>query len=147
MLPLSETQMESPKTVVIVDDSLDLTRTYQQVLELEGYRVFLAGSGPEALELLDRIPPPDLLLVDCLMPGMSGVQFLRELETRNQTVFKSTPIVGLSGLFRESRMLEEMKTLVCRLAEKPDNIDEVLKLVQETIRPFARHSTKEVQEL
>ena len=134
MLPLSQTSTVSPKTIVIVDDSLDLTRTYQQVLELEGYHVFRAGNGPEALELLSRIPAPDLLLVDCLMPGMSGVDFLRELEKNNQAVFKSTPIVGLSGLYRESPILKEMGTMVCRLAEKPNDIDEVLKLVRETVR-------------
>lgn len=134
MLPLSQTPTVGPKTIVIVDDSLDLIRTYQQVLELEGYRVFLAGGGLEALELLGRIPPPDLLLVDCLMPGMSGIDFLHELKTRNEAVFKSTPIVGLTGLFSESSILKEMRPLVRRLVEKPDTIDEIVKLVNETVR-------------
>ena len=122
MLPVNQISNISPKTIVIVDDSLELTRVYQQVLELEGYRVFLAGSGPDALELLTGIPPPDLLLVDYAMPGMNGAEFLKELETRNPSIFKITPIVGLSGLYRESPMLKEMRSMVCRLVEKPDGI-------------------------
>ena len=134
MLPLNPTSELILKTIVIVDDGAELAQLYKQVLELEGYQVFLAGSGEEALELLSRIPPPDLLLVDCLMPGMSGVEFLRALEARHQAVFEKTPIVGLSGLYRECSILQEMKPLVCRLAEKPSDVDEVINLVRETIR-------------
>ena len=68
------------------------------------------------------------------MPGMTGVEFLRALEKHNQDVLKNTPVVGLSGLANESPMLEDMKPLVRRLAEKPEGLNDVFKLARETIR-------------
>ena len=134
MLPLSQGTAMKQKTIVIVDDSIELTQGYQQALEFEGYQVFLSASGRDALELLDRIPPPDLLLVDCLMPEMSGTEFLIELRNRKQELMKGTPIVALTGLFRESAQLDEMRRMISRLAEKPNTIDQLVKLVKETIR-------------
>ncbi len=134
MLSLTESLKSEPKTIVIVDDTLDLTCAYQQILELKGYRVFLAASGPEALELLSRIPSPNLLLVDFLMPIMNGVDFLKELKKQNPEIFEITPIVGFSGLFSGSPLLIEMELMVCRVVEKPSGIEEVLRLVNETIR-------------
>jgi len=134
VLPVKETTGAGGKTIVLVDDSVEMNRCYQQLLEMEGYQVFTADSGPEALELLKRIPSPDLMLVDCLMPGMSGIDFLNELKTVNPNFFQTTPIVGLSGMFAESALLTEMRSLVSHLAEKPNDIDEVVKLVRENVR-------------
>ncbi len=130
----NSTSPSEAKTIVIVDDSIDLIDTYKQVLEPEGYRIHLAGSGPEALDLLRNISPPDLLLVDCLMPRMNGIEFLTELRDTNPTVFSHTPIVGLSCLANDSPTIESMKLLVSRISDKPLDLETIIRLVAENVR-------------
>lgn len=67
------------------------------------------------------------------MPGMDGVEFLRELRATHRHIVEKSAIVGLSGLFQESPLLDEMKGLVTRMAEKPSGIDAVLALARESL--------------
>ncbi len=58
------------ETVLVVEDEPPLRRLVARVLGEAGYRVFVAGSGPEALEMLeDMQDPPDLLVTDVILPG------------------------------------------------------------------------------
>ena len=77
---------------------------------------------------------PDDDWLDYYIPPHIANEFLKELKRENPNIFEITPIVGLSGLFLGSPMLVEMGSMVSRLSEKPSDIDEVLKLVRETIR-------------
>lgn len=121
------------QSILIVDDSRDLSRAYREILESEGYSVFIGESGFEALDLLKRIPQPDLILVDCLMPKMSGLDFLRQLEQSNPTLYKSATIVGFSGLPKEAPIIRDMVPMVRSIVEKPNGMDELLKLVREIL--------------
>jgi DNA-binding response OmpR family regulator len=78
--------------ILIVDDDKNTRRLYQAVLENEGYQVFLAENGNEALLVMDR-EHIDLVIVDIMMPGMDGYEFTKTLrETRN-----SLPILMVSA--------------------------------------------------
>ena len=65
-------------TVAVVDDDPDIGNMLQQVLKQEGYRVLRAYSGSEALLLMER-ESPDLILLDLMLPGMSGSDILPRL--------------------------------------------------------------------
>lgn len=61
------------KTILVVDDDRNLRRLYQAELEAEGYRVVLAETGREALEIVSR-EIPNLVVMDIRMPEMDGLE-------------------------------------------------------------------------
>jgi two-component system response regulator MprA len=65
--------------ILVVDDERAVRESLQRALELEGYRVELAGDGEEALERLARASPPDAAILDVLMPGIDGLEVCRRL--------------------------------------------------------------------
>ena len=59
--------------ILVVDDNLDLVDGVKLTLEMEGFQVLAAGSGQEALTVLERITP-DLILADIMMPNLDGYE-------------------------------------------------------------------------
>lgn len=78
--------------ILIVDDDADLRETTAQMLADHGYRVRVAGSGAQALEGMVEWPP-DLLVLDFAMPGMSGAEVAKEVRMN----WPQLPILFLSG--------------------------------------------------
>lgn len=70
------------KTILLVDDSPDVTNLIRFSLEKSGYNVILATNGFEALAELEKAIP-DLLITDLMMPGMNGFELLEELVKKN----------------------------------------------------------------
>ena len=75
------------KLVLVVDDEFDLSNTLRAILEGEGYHVETSADGRDALERL-KASPPDLVLMDVMMPLLSGLEVLQ--------VMRRTP--GLDGV-------------------------------------------------
>lgn len=64
---------ECQKTVLAVDDDPEVLRLVAAILRRLGLRVYAAGDGEEAIRVFEQMPePPDLLLTDVVMPGLSG---------------------------------------------------------------------------
>ena len=61
---------------MIVEDEIVLNEVYQIILEKEGYQVFVAHDGKEALEIVEKVEP-DLILLDLRMPRVGGIEFLK----------------------------------------------------------------------
>ena len=81
--------MTEEATLLVVDDVPQNARLLDAVLTPRGYRVTTAGSGEEALRLLEE-EPPDLVLLDILMPGMNGYEVCgRYARTRSQRSSRS----------------------------------------------------------
>lgn len=68
--------------ILVVDDDKRIQLLYQAELEEEGYEVFIAGSGGEAIEMFDTVNP-DLVTLDILMPDIDGIQVLRKMKEKN----------------------------------------------------------------
>lgn len=85
------------KTIMIVDDESDVIYTIKQGLEKlnPNYKVVGAESGKECLEFLENNQIPDLILLDIMMPGMSGWEVLNRL--REKAKWRNIPIVFLSA--------------------------------------------------
>ncbi|RMH62171.1 MAG: response regulator [Calditrichaeota bacterium] len=80
------------RSVLVVDDEVNITDTMGRFLQEEGYRVFLATNGMEALETF-RIKQPRIVVTDLMMPGMSGIDLIREIRAMD----KETEIIVLTG--------------------------------------------------
>ncbi len=84
----------SPLRVLFVDDSAEVRESLSLNLGDEGFAVATFADGPSALGFLDGGASVDVILLDWRMPGMSGLEVLRELRRRDIT----TPVIFLSGL-------------------------------------------------
>ena len=71
----------SKETILVVDDEVDLLDLIEYNLQKEGYRVLRAENGQEALNIA-RKTPPDLILLDVMMPKMNGIETINQLKSR-----------------------------------------------------------------
>jgi len=88
-------------TVLIVEDTELLRRMYSDRLAQDGYRVLSASDGLEALSVL-RTDTPDLILLDLIMPKMSGLEVLELL--KKDPRLKDVPVLILSNLGQDADM-------------------------------------------
>jgi CheY-like chemotaxis protein len=72
------------KKIMVVDDEEHILELVKAILETEGYEVITAASGPEALEQLKKAKP-DLILLDMMMPGMSGRETCEKIRANPKT--------------------------------------------------------------
>ncbi len=89
-----ETSPEKP-TILVVDDTPD-NLTLMSVLLRDYYKVKLAKSGEKALQLATGDSPPDLVLLDIMMPGLSGYDVIRELKANEAT--RHIPVIFLTAM-------------------------------------------------
>lgn len=109
--------------VLVVDDEPMLRDTLGQTLSAEGYVVDLAVDGETALERI-RAARPDAILLDLMMPGMNGRQFLQAL--RDDDAYKNVPVMIMTAVHG----LELSATLgASEVVEKPFNVDDLLNKV------------------
>lgn len=87
------------RSILLIDDEGDTRRTLRELLTAEGFLVHTAHDGQHALNILERIEPPDLILLDYRMPVMDGKQFLAE--KRRIPALQPIPVVILSAATRE----------------------------------------------
>lgn len=87
--------MADARPILIVEDEELIRDTYARRLEHEGYRVSQAGSGREALQSA-RQTPPQLILLDVMLPDLSGLEVLKSLRADRR--FLTTPVVLFTNL-------------------------------------------------
>ncbi len=80
--------------ILVVDDEIDITETYKMLLEFYEYSVSTANNAVDALAIV-KDNPPNLILSDCMMPMMDGVEFSKKV--RFITGLKEIPIILMSG--------------------------------------------------
>jgi len=88
--------------VLLIDDAPEILALYEHVLRHEGFEVRMASSPREAFATLESFEP-DLVVLDYMMPQMSGEQVLRELRSRRH--FADTPVVFLTAMGQDERTI------------------------------------------
>lgn len=83
-------------SILVVDDVPENLAAIGGLLRAQGYRVQAASSGEAALRYATATPPPDLILLDVVMPGMDGYQVLAQL--REQPATRGIPVIFLTAL-------------------------------------------------
>lgn len=92
------------KRIAVVDDDPDVTQVLKATLKSRGYEVFIAYDGEEGLNLVER-EKPDLLLLDLMMPRMSGLEVCKKMRENPET--KHIPIIVLSAVGEKTDKPEE----------------------------------------
>jgi CheY-like chemotaxis protein len=92
----------TPKTVLLVEDDVEIRDILQDLLEAEGYDVIPASHGRQALEFLQasrQTKLPNLVVLDLMMPLVDGSEVLRTM--KNDAALADIPVVVLSAVARE----------------------------------------------
>lgn len=120
------------RTVLVVDDEIDIRESLRDALKDEGYDVHLASNGQEALDLLPQLPRPCAVILDILMPVMSGAEAFRTI--RATPSLADVPIlISTSDPSRAPASALVMK--------KPISLDRLLTMVDALFCPPATRSS------
>jgi DNA-binding response OmpR family regulator len=111
--------------VLVIDDDPDIRDAVTEVLSFEGHEVFGAAEGESGLVRCRQVRP-DLVLLDLMMPGMNGWDFLRAL--RREEAIADTPVVVVSALGRVADLP------VAGFLPKPFGLDALVALVRSATR-------------
>lgn len=117
-----------PRTILLVDDDALLRRSLAFHLEQAGYHVHTAANAEDAL-LFARQSPPDLVLLDISLPGMDGLDALRELKSRH-----NLPIIFLTAHRRELDEVIGLELGADDYITKPFDVDVVLAHIKAVLR-------------
>ena len=109
--------------VLVAEDDPDLRSLLRHVLEADGHEVRLAGDGREALDLI-REAAPDLVVLDLMMPRLSGFEVLRELRRPGDTAVE-TPVLVLSARASEVDVLSGFELGAADYMTKPFIVGEL----------------------
>ena len=128
-------------TVLIVEDERDLTTLLRYNLEKEGYRVLEAHDGEEGLLVLNE-ERPDLVLLDWMLPQVSGIEVCRRIRSRSDT--RNVPIIMLTARGEEADRIRGLDTGADDYICKPFNVAELMariRAVMRRIRPALADET------
>lgn len=112
--------MEDCHGILIVEDDTDIRESIKEILELEGYTVYAAQNGREALEILEKLGHPCLILLDLMMPVMNGWDFLKH--RANEHRFEDIPVVVATA--SEDVRAQNINGLI----RKPVDLDALLRV-------------------
>ncbi|CAD0185645.1 Phosphate regulon transcriptional regulatory protein PhoB [Ruegeria sp. THAF57] len=118
-------------TVLVVEDELAQREVLAYNLEAEGFRVAKAENGDEALLLVDE-DSPDIIVLDWMMPNLSGIEVCRRLKSRADT--RSIPIIMLSARTEEVDKVRGLETGADDYVVKPYSVVELMARVRTQLR-------------
>lgn len=134
--------MSGPLTVMVVDDEPDLLELVAYNIRQDGHEVVTASDGLSALQLV-KSRQPDVVVLDVMMPGLSGLEVARRL--RSQTETASIPIVMLTARTEEKHELEGLDAGADDYIAKPFSMQVLIARVKAVARRVGAGGTKKNQ--
>ena len=122
---------ETPQTILLADDNLEVREALEFMLRAQGYRVICAEDGDRALEAL-AIHSVDLVLMDVLMPGRNGFAVCREIKSRAET--RLVPVVLITGLVDPESRVEGIECGADDFIHKPLRREELMARVRSLLK-------------
>ena len=118
-------------TVLLVEDEPAQREILGYNLEADGFRVQMASNGEEALMMVAETPP-DIIVLDWMMPNVSGIEVCRQLKTRSAT--RGIPIIMLSARSEEVDRVRGLETGADDYVIKPYSLVELMARVRALLR-------------
>jgi two-component system KDP operon response regulator KdpE len=121
--------MPKPKPCILaVDDDVQVLSLVRDTLEMEGYRVITADSGEAAVAAFEQ-QPPDLVVLDIMMPGIDGYAVCRRIRSSSQV-----PIIMLTGMGSDEEKVRGLDVGADDYVAKPFSVEELLARVRAVLR-------------
>jgi DNA-binding response OmpR family regulator len=108
--------MYENKKILVVEDEVNIRNVISLYLKKEGFKVFETGNGLEALTLTEK-EKPDLIILDIMLPGLSGYEIFKKIKSSENT--KNIIIVILSANGHERQKFEGYQTEIDLYETKP----------------------------
>jgi CheY-like chemotaxis protein len=124
---------------MIVDDDPDILLSVQQILEASGYKVYTFENGLECIKKLNEGKKPSLIILDVMMPLMSGWEIHRVLGEHPR--WKRIPVVFLTGRINDTAK-EMYKRYSIEHIKKPFNIKEFKEKIEEILDEREKYAKK-----
>ena len=121
-----------PFRVMVIDDDPGVRDYMEALVSRQGYRVYAAADGEQALARLDDVKP-DLVTLDVVLPGMDGLETLRRIKQRMPDV----PVVMLSGHGQARNIVEAMRLGASDFLRKPFEVEELELAFQKAVEKRA----------
>ncbi|MDR9393719.1 MAG: phosphate regulon transcriptional regulator PhoB [Roseovarius sp.] len=118
-------------TVLLVEDELAQREVLAYNLEADGFSVAAAENGEEALMMVDEVVP-DVIVLDWMLPNVSGIEVCRQLKTRSET--RTVPIIMLSARSEEVDRVRGLETGADDYVVKPYSVVELMARVRAQLR-------------
>jgi DNA-binding response OmpR family regulator len=115
------------KKILVVDDEVDLVKTIQFSLEVEGYTVLVSNDGEDALSQA-RKESPDLILLDIMLPKLDGYKVCRLLKFDER--YKHIPILMMTAKTQEKDKVLGIETGADEYITKPFDMDELMEKIK-----------------
>src|SRR5579862_19934 len=128
-----------PERILVIDDESQITRVLRAALSAQGYDVRTANEPEEGLRIF-RDWPPNLVITDLMMPGMSGVDVCRIIRAQG-----STPVLVLSVREHERSKVEALDAGADDYVTKPFGIQELLARVRAHMRRAPERTTSAIE--
>jgi two-component system, OmpR family, phosphate regulon response regulator PhoB len=120
-----------PATILIVEDEADLSELMRYNLEAEGFGVVTSTSGDEAVERI-RDGVPDLILLDWMLPGLSGIELMRRWRSRQET--SRVPVIMVTARGEEEERVRGLASGADDYMVKPFSMPELIARIQALLR-------------
>ena len=118
--------------ILLVDDEEEFVTTLAERLELRGIQALVATDGETALDLIET-DPPQIVILDVMMPGLGGLEVLKRIKAENPHI----PVILLTGRGSTKEGIEGMRLGAADYLMKPINIEELIKKIQVSIKSQA----------
>jgi DNA-binding response OmpR family regulator len=113
----SQPEPASQHVVLVAEDDDQISYLLQFLLEREGYRVQLARDGQEAQRLVDEMPPPELAILDVMMPYADGFEVLAHLRAKPE--WRDTRVIMLTARSQEKDIVRALDAGASDYVVKP----------------------------
>jgi DNA-binding response OmpR family regulator len=122
----------SKPRVLVVDDDKGLQTLIATLLQRAEMEPIVVGTAADAADCLRQNPLPDVVLLDLMLPDISGIQFLQQIRAKQE--FDSLPVVILSALADPSQIREGLQAGADRYLTKPYLANNLISTLQDVLR-------------